>query len=98
MEFSLDKIPIKYIIGSYLDTEDFPTSQDILYVMTKRAVDKNKSIAPVSFSESVVIKKIGEEHKEKIIKSLSALEQEEIIQGKETKAGKTFKILKNPFL
>lgn len=43
MEKKIDesKLKVKYIIGSYRDSDDFPTYEDILYELTKEFCTKN---------------------------------------------------------
>lgn len=99
MEFSLDMVPIKYILGTYIDSPGYPTPEDILYLMTQRSADKGKSLSPVKFTTTVLYKKVGEEYKENIEASLLQLEKDCIIErNQETKAGISFTILKNKFL
>lgn len=35
------KLKVKYVIGSYRDSDDFPTSEDILYELTKEFCTKS---------------------------------------------------------
>ncbi len=35
------KLKVKYVIGSYRDSDDFPTAEDILYELTKEFCTKN---------------------------------------------------------
>jgi hypothetical protein len=99
MVFNINKIPIKYIIGSYIDDPLYPSPNDIIYLMTKRAANKNKSLDPVTFTESFIFKKIEEKYHQKLNESINYLvENGDIEINRETKAGKTFKIINNPFL
>lgn len=43
MEKKIDesKLKVKYIIGSYRDSDDFPTCEDILYELTKEFCTKS---------------------------------------------------------
>lgn len=43
MEKKIDesKLKVKYVIGSYRDSDDFPTSEDILYELTKEFCTKS---------------------------------------------------------
>jgi hypothetical protein len=99
MVFDINKIPIKYIIGSYIDDPLYPSPNDIIYLMTKRAADKNKSLDPVMFTESYIFKKIEERYHEQLSKSIDYLIDNGHIEiNRETKTGKTYKININPFL
>lgn len=99
MEFSLDKVPIKYILGTYIDSPEYPTGEDIIYLMTQRAADRGKSLNPVKFTTTVLYKKVGEEFKDNIEKSIKELEESNLIErNQETKAGISYTILKNKFL
>lgn len=37
----ISKLKVKYVIGSYRDSDDFPTAEDILYELTKEFCTKN---------------------------------------------------------
>ena len=88
MEFSLDRVPIKYILGTYIDSPEY-----------QRAADRGKSLNPVKFTTTVLYKKVGEEYKNNIEKSITELEKSNIIEkNQETKAGISYTILKNKFL
>ncbi|WP_296865329.1 hypothetical protein [uncultured Methanobrevibacter sp.] len=43
MEKRIDdsKLKVKYVIGSYRDSDDFPTTEDILYELTKEFCTKS---------------------------------------------------------
>lgn len=43
MEKRIDdsKLKVKYVIGSYRDSDDFPTAEDILYELTKEFCTKS---------------------------------------------------------
>lgn len=99
MEFSLDRVPIKYILGTYIDSPGYPVPEDIVYLMTQRAADRGKPLNPVRFTTTVLYKKVGEEYKENIEASLLQLEKEGLIErNQETKSGVSFTILKNKFI
>lgn len=37
----ISKLKVKYVIGSYRDSDDFPTAEDILYELTKEFCTKS---------------------------------------------------------
>ena len=37
----ISKLKVKYVIGSYRDSDDFPTAEDVLYELTKEFCTKN---------------------------------------------------------
>jgi hypothetical protein len=97
--FNLEKVPIKYILGTYRDDPGYPNGKDILYLMTKRASDKGKPLNPVTFTTTVLLKVLTEGCDDQMMKSLNELEESEFItKGRETKTGTSFTILKNPFI
>lgn len=99
MKFDINKIPIKYIIGSYIDEEGYPSPSDIIYLATKRAADKGKNVNNLSFTSTAILKKIGKDKEESFNNSLDILLQKSIIEfSRETKTGKSYKILKNKFI
>jgi hypothetical protein len=99
MVFDINKIPIKYIIGSYIDDPLYPSPNDVIYLMTKRSADKNKDLDPVTFTESYIFKKIEERYHDNLNVSINSLLNEGHIEvNRETKTGKTYKIINNPFL
>mgnify|MGYP001159733139 CR=1 FL=1 len=99
MEFTLEKIPLKYILGTYVNDAEYPSPSDILYLMTRRASDKGKSLDPVTFTTTVLLKKIGQDKEANMLKSIAELENKGVVENNgETKTGISFKILKNPFL
>lgn len=97
--FDINKIPIKYIIGSYIDEPLFPTEDDVIYLMTVRANDKDRSLNPVTFTDNIIFKKIDEKYHERLnIILQELLNSGKIEKIKETKKGITYSIIKNPFL
>lgn len=98
-EINLDLVPIKYILGTYKDSDDFPTPEDILYLMVKRASDKGKSLDPTLFTTTALFKIIDNKYKENIEKSILELINNNIIEkNKETKTGISYTIKQNPFI
>lgn len=99
MKFDINKIPIKYIIGSYIDEPLFPTEDDVIYLMTSRANDKARSLNPVTFTDNTLFKKIDEKYHDRLnIILQELLNSGKIEKIKETKKGITYSIIKNPFL
>jgi len=98
-EFKLDKVAIKYILGTYRDENGYPSPNDIIYLMTKRASDKGRQVNPTSFTTTALEKVLGSGFETQITESLSQLEKESAItKGKETKTGTSYTILKNPYI
>lgn len=99
MVFDINKIPIKYIIGSFVDDPLYPSPDDILYLMTRRCHDKGKSLEPVIFTDTILFKKIDEKYHDNTIKSLETLMNNDSIKvTRVSKTGKSYSIIKNPFL
>lgn len=98
-KLDLDLVPIKYILGTFRDEEGYPSPDDIIYLMTKRASSKGKSLNPVKFTTTVLFKSVGNDLKEAAEKSIEELKNKGIIElNKETKTGYSYKIIKNKFL
>lgn len=98
-KINLDNVPIKYILGTFRDDKEYPTGEDILYLMTKRASDKNKVTSPVTFTTTVLFKVLGEDLIDAANISLSLLEKEgHITKNKETKTGISYTINKNNYI
>jgi hypothetical protein len=99
MGFTTDKIKIKYILGTYKDSPEFPTGEDILYLMIKRAADRGEDLTDITFTTTKLYKKLGECNVNNVEKSLSNLVESGITSVvRETKDSQTYKILKNPYL
>lgn len=99
MEFTADKIKIKYILGMHKDSPEYPSGEDILYLMMKRASDRGEDINDITFTSTKLFKKLGDfkmENAEKSLKELIAISAIEIIR--ETKDSQTYKIKNNPYL
>jgi len=97
--YNTDKIKLKYILGIYKTSPDFPTGEDILYTMIKRAADRSEDMSDITFTSTKVYKKLGEEYGKNIEKSLTELvdtKQVEVIR--ETKDSNTYRILNNPYI
>jgi len=98
-EFKLDNVPIKYILGTFRDDKGFPSGEDIIYLMTKRAADKGRKTNPATFTTTVLFKMLGSDFEDQAKISLTELEKASVItNGKETKTGISYTILKNPFI
>jgi hypothetical protein len=98
-EFKLDKVAIKYILGTFRDEKGFPTGEDIIYLMTKRASDKGKNLNPTSFTTTVLFKMLSSESEDQAKLSIKELEEASIIsEGRETKTGISYTILTNPYI
>ena len=98
-QFLLDRVPIKYILGTYRDEKGYPAPGDIIYLMTKRASDRGRTVNPTTFTTTVLTKMVGSEFETQIQESLTQLEKDKVItKGRETKTGTSYTILKNPFI
>jgi hypothetical protein len=99
MGFTQDKIQIKYILGSYKDSPNYPEPNDIIYLMVKRAADKGLDLTDINFTTTRLYKKLSECKDKNVEKSLKYLEETgQIEKTRETKGGVSYKILKNPYL
>lgn len=99
MGFDLDKIEIKYILGTYRDKPSYPEPEDILYLMVKRAADKGLDLQDISFTTTRLYKKLGDCNSENVDRSLDYLvSSKQIEKTRETKDSATYRILKNPYL
>lgn len=99
MGFTQDKIKIKYILGTHKDSPEYPTGEDILYLMVKRAADRGEDLSDITFTTTKLFKKLGDfkmENAEKSIKDLVDSKSIEMIR--ETKDSQTYRIIKNPYL
>lgn len=99
MSFTTDKIKIKYILGTYKDSPVYPTGEDILYLMVKRASDRGEDLSDITFTTTKLFKKLGECNEANVENSLLGLVKDgytEVIR--ETKDSQTYKIIKNPYL
>jgi hypothetical protein len=99
MEFTAEKIKIKYILGMHKDSPVYPTGEDILYLMMKRALDRGEDINDITFTTTKLFKKLGEfkmENAEKSLKELVDIGATEVIR--ETKDSQTYKIINNPYI
>lgn len=99
MSFNQDKIKIKYILGTYKDSPEYPTGEDILYLMIKHASDHGEDLSDIVFTTNKLFKKLGDFKIENAEKSLKKLVDSNMIEVvKETKESQTYRILKNPYL
>lgn len=97
--FDINKVEIKYIIGSYIDEPSYPTPNDIIYMMTKRSVDKCKNLDPVTFTDNNLFKKLNQKYHENAKTSLDNLIKCNIIEvTRESNSGRSYKINKNKYI
>lgn len=99
MSFELNDIKVKYVLGIYKDVEGYPTSEDILYLMVKRAADKGRNLNDVTFTSTQLYKKLGEVDETILQASLDQMIADKVIDVKrETKDAISYRILINPYL
>lgn len=99
MGISIDKIKIKYILGTYKSSSDYPTDEDILFLMTKWAADRGEDLTNITFTTTKLLKKLDDFKIENVDKSLNDLLDKGLIELiRETKDSKTYKIISNPYL
>lgn len=99
MKYSQDKVKIKYILGTYKDSPVYPTGEDILYLMIKRAADRGEDLSDITFTTTKLFKKLGDVNEEIVEKSLQGLVDTghaEVVR--ETKDSQTYKILINTYI
>jgi hypothetical protein len=94
MSFNHDQIKLKYILGIYKDMPGYPTGEDIIYYVTRRHFEKEKT-GEVTFSDNLLLKKLGFEFEDNINKSLTSLLERGTIEIiRKTNESTTYKVLK----
>jgi len=95
---NIDKVKIKHIIGSYVRESNYPTPEDIIYLMVMRADNKGRDLKDVTFTTTYLYKKVGDEFKVNIEKSLNEmLESGAIEKTRDNSEGSSYKIKTNPY-
>jgi hypothetical protein len=96
--FDKDKIQIKHILEIHKDMEGWPTADDLIYFICKRADDKNKT-GTITFSDLLLKKKLPTALDDIIQSSLIELINNGLIEITRTSESKTsYKVLVNPYL
>ena len=94
----IEKVKVKYIIGSFMNEPNYPTPEDIIYLMVKRAEDKGKDLNEVTFTTTALYKKVGDEFEKNIEKSLKEMLDSGVIdKTRDNSESVTYKIKVNPY-
>lgn len=97
MVFDKNKIQIKHIIEMEKDIEGWPSPDDILYFVCRRAHDKEKE-GDITFSDYIIQKKMESASADIIQSSLQKLVKRGYIKKiKESESKATYQILVNPY-
>lgn len=99
MEYLQEKIKIKYILGTHKDSPVYPTGEDILFMMIKRAADRGEGMLDITFTTTKLFKKLGDVNEENVNNALAELVatgHAEVVR--ETKDSQTYKILINTYI
>jgi hypothetical protein len=87
-----DKLKIKYILGTYKDSPDYPTLEDMMFQIINFNIINNKN----NIISNLDVKKIFESDDENRI--LEILQKENFLLLEKVLKSKTnYKIIKNPF-
>jgi len=94
--FDIDKVKIIHLLGLHEDLKIYPSPDDIIYYVCKRAYDKRRK-ADVTFTNKLLDKKY--ENKNNLNKSIDKLLKSNIITITKDSGDKiSYKVLKNPFI
>ena len=94
----VENTELKYITGYFREIEGFPNKEDIVYLATKRAMDKGKSIDPVVFTFKNMSKSLGTFSTEVLHERLEQMLNSGSIEiSREGKDGNSYRILKNQY-
>lgn len=97
--FNIDKVPLKYIIGSYVDGPNFPTSEDILFLISNHFNDRNKFEEQLEFTNTQMYKLVDEQRHGILGNTLSEMVETNLLEiVKDNKNTTKYKIIKNPFI
>jgi hypothetical protein len=96
MAFDKEKIQIKHILEMSKEMEGYPTQDDIIYFVCKRAADKMKN--EVTFSDYMIGQKMPSVSDEILQSNLTKLVEDGIIEiTKQTDSKTSYKVLLNPY-
>jgi hypothetical protein len=93
MDINKDKLKIKYILGSYKDSPEYPTTEDLMYQIVNYCYLNNKDNI---ISDVEICKVLNIETAKDILNLLQ--KENYIIYEKELKNKINYKIIKNPFI
>ena len=99
MKFDIDKVKIKYILGTHKDSSAYPTGEDILYYIVRRAVDRSEDLNDITFTKTKLLKKLGEVNEVNVQNGLAELIATGYTESiRESKDSQTYRIIKNPYI
>jgi len=91
------KLKVKYVLGNYIHLSDFPTTEDVSYLIIDW-LRLNNSLTDTEFSDNT-LRNQYEINKDIFDEKLKELEKKGIIEiQKELKTRNVYKLIKNPFL
>lgn len=91
-----NKIKIKYILGSYLDAKDYPTSEDVMYFLIQHFMSSGDK--DLEFTDHFLMNKLHKSRDEITILLDKCIVDKHVEHVKDTNIKSFYKLTNNPFI